>query len=48
MAPFGDIGTVIGLPYTGLEKKVDVLFDKPYFGGKVMRFVSLHCLISIT
>ncbi|VDK85845.1 unnamed protein product [Litomosoides sigmodontis] len=36
-APFGEFGTVIGLINTGSGKKIDVLFDKPYFGGQIMR-----------
>uniref|UniRef100_A0A0R3S1D6 5'-3' exoribonuclease 1 n=1 Tax=Elaeophora elaphi TaxID=1147741 RepID=A0A0R3S1D6_9BILA len=36
-APFGEFGTVIGLLNTGSGKKIDVLFDKPYFGGQIMR-----------
>uniref|UniRef100_A0A1I8EJM9 SH3_12 domain-containing protein n=1 Tax=Wuchereria bancrofti TaxID=6293 RepID=A0A1I8EJM9_WUCBA len=37
MAPFGEFGTVIGLLNTNSGKKIDVLFDKPYFGGQIMR-----------
>ncbi|EFO19268.2 hypothetical protein LOAG_09226 [Loa loa] len=37
IAPFGEFGTVIGLLNTGSGQKIDVLFDKPYFGGKIMR-----------
>ncbi|VBB32324.1 unnamed protein product [Acanthocheilonema viteae] len=36
-APYGEYGTVIGLLTTGSGKKIDVLFDKPYFGGQIMR-----------
>ncbi|CAG9538790.1 unnamed protein product [Cercopithifilaria johnstoni] len=36
-APFGEFGTVIGLLNTASGKKIDVLFDKPYFGGQIMR-----------
>lgn len=36
-APFGEFGTVIGLLNTNSGKKIDVLFDKPYFGGQIMR-----------
>lgn len=38
-APLGEFGTVIGLLNTESGKKIDVLFDKPYFGGQIMRFV---------
>uniref|UniRef100_A0A183E898 SH3_12 domain-containing protein n=1 Tax=Gongylonema pulchrum TaxID=637853 RepID=A0A183E898_9BILA len=44
-APFGEFGTVIGLLCGGTEEKVDVLFDKPYFGGKSVRFVRFASLL---
>uniref|UniRef100_A0A915PML3 5'-3' exoribonuclease 1 n=1 Tax=Setaria digitata TaxID=48799 RepID=A0A915PML3_9BILA len=54
-APFGEFGTVIGLLNTPSGKKVDVLFDKPYFGGRIMRDskasgarLSISSLINIT
>ncbi|VDN20528.1 unnamed protein product [Gongylonema pulchrum] len=46
-APFGEFGTVIGLLCGGTEEKVDVLFDKPYFGGKSVRFVRFASLLSV-
>ncbi|VDK61687.1 unnamed protein product [Onchocerca ochengi] len=54
-APFGEFGTVIGLLNTRSGKKIDVLFDKPFFGGRIMRSdkpsgarLSMSSLINLT
>lgn len=45
-APFGERGTVVGIVGTTTnELRVDVLFDKPFFGALKMRFV--FCKIAL-